>query len=74
MTEKIRPGACFLPFHWGRMASPLSAANNVTLAAVDPLSLEPELKACAVEVSLRPGYRAIGASKIIQKLTGVLKR
>ena len=74
VTEKIRPGACFMPFHWGRMAGPLSAANNVTLAAVDPLSLEPELKACAVEVSLRPGYRAIGASRLIQKLAGVLKR
>lgn len=74
VTEKIRPGACFMPFHWGRMAGPLSAANNVTLAAVDPLSLEPELKACAVEVSLRPGYSAIGASKLLQKLAGILKR
>ena len=48
VTDKIRPGTCFMPFHRGRMAGPLSAANNVTLAAVDPISLEPELKACAV--------------------------
>ncbi len=74
VTDKIRPGACFMPFHWGRMAGPLSAANNLTLAAVDPLSLEPELKACAVEVSLRPGYRAMGASKLFQKLAAFLKR
>ncbi len=74
VTEKIRPGACFMPFHWGRMAGPLRAANNVTLAAVDPVSLEPELKACAVEVILRPGYRALGALKLIQKLAGFFKR
>lgn len=74
VTHKIRPGTCFMPFHWGRMADPLSAANNVTLAAVDPISLEPELKACAVEVSLRPGYRALGASRLIKNVAGLLKR
>ena len=74
VTDKIRPGACFMPFHWGRMAGRHSAANNVTLAAVDPISLEPELKACAVEVSLRPGYRALGASRLIKNVAGLLKR
>ncbi len=74
VTEKIREGACFMPFHWGRLAGPYSAANNVTLAAVDPISKEPELKACAVEVRLRPGYEAIRSSKLFQRLAGALKR
>ena len=73
VTDKIRKGACFMPFHWGRMAGPLKAANNVTLAAVDPLSKEPELKACAVEVRLRPGYEAIRTSKFFQRLAETVK-
>ncbi len=74
VTESIREGACFMPFHWGRMAGPFSAANNVTVGAVDPVSKEPELKACAVEVRLRPGYEAIQASKLFQRLAKVVKR
>ena len=74
VTESIREGACFMPFHWGRLAGRYSAANNVTVAAVDPISKEPELKACAVEVRLRPGYEAIQASKPFQRLAKVVKR
>ena len=59
VIESIREGACFMPFHWGRLAGRFSAANNVTVAAVDPISKEPELKACAVEVRLRPGYEGV---------------
>ena len=74
VTEKIREGACFMPFHWGRLAGPYSAANNVTLAEVDPVSKEPELKACAVEVRLRPGYEAIRASRLFQRIAKAVKR
>ena len=68
VTDKIREGACFMPFHWGRMTDKLQAANNITLSAVDPLSKEPELKACAVEVRLRPVYKAIRSTKLFQRL------
>ncbi|HXF65004.1 MAG TPA: nitrate reductase [Caldilineaceae bacterium] len=50
VSTKIRPGTCFMPFHWGRTAGQDKAANNVTIGAVDPVSREPELKACAVRV------------------------
>jgi anaerobic selenocysteine-containing dehydrogenase len=50
--ETIREGTCFLPFHWGRQWGFYKAANNLTLSARDPLSGQPELKACAVR--LRP--------------------
>src|SRR5439155_26121389 len=48
--ETIREGTCFLPFHWGRQWGFYKAANNLTLSARDPLSRQPELKACAVRL------------------------
>lgn len=50
VTEEIRPGVCFMPFHWGRQYGFYKAANNLTLSARDPVSRQPELKACAVRV------------------------
>jgi ferredoxin-nitrate reductase len=50
VTEEITRGACFLPFHWGRDHGFFKAANNLTITARDPLSHQPELKACAVRV------------------------
>jgi ferredoxin-nitrate reductase len=50
VTEEIRPGSCFMPFHWGRRHGFYKAANNLTLVARDPVSRQPELKACAVRV------------------------
>jgi ferredoxin-nitrate reductase len=57
VSETIREGSCFLPFHWGRQFGFYKAANNLTLGARDPLSHQPELKACAVRI------RALGASR-----------
>lgn len=46
-----RPGVVFLPMHWGKqLGSDLNRANNVTSGALDPLSKEPDLKFCAVQV------------------------
>lgn len=50
VTDEIRLGTCFLPFHWGRDQGFFKAANNLTINARDPLSRQPELKACAVRV------------------------
>jgi ferredoxin-nitrate reductase len=50
VTEEITRGTCFLPFHWGREYGFFKAANNLTVMARDPLSRQPELKACAVRV------------------------
>jgi len=50
VTSAIREGTCFLPFHWGRRLGFYKSANNLTLAARDPLSHQPELKACAVRL------------------------
>jgi len=50
VSETIREGVCFLPFHWGRQFGFYKSANNLTLSARDPVSGQPELKACAVRL------------------------
>jgi anaerobic selenocysteine-containing dehydrogenase len=50
VTATVRAGTCFLPFHWGRRLGFYKSANNLTLSARDPLSQQPELKACAVRL------------------------
>jgi anaerobic selenocysteine-containing dehydrogenase len=50
VSSAIREGMCFLPFHWGRRLGFYKSANNLTLSARDPLSRQPELKACAVRL------------------------
>jgi ferredoxin-nitrate reductase len=50
VTAEIRTGTCFMPFHWGRRFGFYKAANNLTIMARDPVSRQPELKACAVRV------------------------
>jgi anaerobic selenocysteine-containing dehydrogenase len=47
ITNRLRQGMVFMPFHWG---DDRQAANNLTHEAFDPLSKEPELKACAVRI------------------------
>ncbi|HYE89572.1 MAG TPA: nitrate reductase [Terriglobales bacterium] len=54
VTESIRSGTCFLPFHWGRRLGFWKSANNLTLSVRDPRSAQPELKACAVRVRRLP--------------------
>ena len=56
VTEEIPRGVCFLPFHWGREYGFFKAANNLTISARDPLSHQPELKACAVRVRKGPDF------------------
>jgi anaerobic selenocysteine-containing dehydrogenase len=50
VTSAIRAGVVFVPFHWGRRLGFYKSANNLTLGARDPLSRQPELKACAARV------------------------
>ncbi|WP_040722336.1 bifunctional nitrate reductase/sulfite reductase flavoprotein subunit alpha [Nocardia veterana] len=48
ITDRVRPGACFAPFHWNDEQGEYLTINAVTNDAVDPDSLQPEFKACAV--------------------------
>ncbi|GAC1408032.1 MAG: bifunctional nitrate reductase/sulfite reductase flavoprotein subunit alpha [Mycobacterium sp.] len=52
VTDRVRPGNCFAPFHWNDDHGEYLTINALTNDAVDPDSLQPEFKVCAV--SLRP--------------------
>ncbi|WP_407660858.1 molybdopterin-dependent oxidoreductase [Kitasatospora paracochleata] len=52
VTDRVRPGNCFAPFHWNDLFGEYLSINAVTSDAVDPVSYQPEFKACAV--ALRP--------------------
>ncbi len=54
VTERIRPGVTFIPFHYKE-----AAANLLTNDALDPVSKIPEAKVCAVNVTKKSsGTRA----------------
>ncbi len=51
ITDRIRHGCCFAPFHWNDMFGENLAINAATSEAVDPISKQPEFKFCAVRLS-----------------------
>ncbi|MEE1751916.1 bifunctional nitrate reductase/sulfite reductase flavoprotein subunit alpha [Streptomyces sp. SP18CS02] len=51
VTDRVRPGNCFAPFHWNDLFGEYLSVNAVTNDAVDPLSFQPELKVCAVSLT-----------------------
>ncbi len=51
VTDRVQPGNCFTPFHWNDVFGEDLAINAVTNDAVDPVSLQPEFKFCAVALS-----------------------
>ncbi|MFJ9948460.1 molybdopterin-dependent oxidoreductase [Kitasatospora sp. NPDC091207] len=54
VTDRVRPGNCFAPFHWNDLFGEYLGINAVTNDAVDPISFQPELKACAVALRVVP--------------------
>lgn len=48
VTDRVRPGNCFAPFHWNDLFGEYLSINAVTSDAVDPISFQPGFKACAV--------------------------
>src|SRR6185312_9773671 len=52
VTDRVRPGDTWVPFHWNDEHGEHLTVNALTNDAVDPDSLQPEFKVCAV--SLRP--------------------
>ncbi|MFH0516242.1 molybdopterin-dependent oxidoreductase [Streptomyces sp. M41] len=50
VTDRVRPGCCFAPFHWNDLFGEYLSVNAVTSDAVDPISFQPEFKVCAVSL------------------------
>jgi len=51
VVRTIRPDTIFIPYHWGGPKS----ANQLTIAAQDPISKIPEYKACAARLRKTSG-------------------
>jgi ferredoxin-nitrate reductase len=51
VTKAIAPGTVFVPMHWGALWANNAEANALTHAAACPDSKQPELKACAVQLT-----------------------
>lgn len=47
ITEHIRPGVVYIPFHWAE-----APANALTNNALDPVTKTPEYKVCAVKIEV----------------------
>lgn len=50
ISQRVGAGQCFAPFHWNDRFGPDMAVNAVTSDDVDPLSLQPGFKLCAVKL------------------------
>lgn len=50
ITTAIASGTLFVPIHWGALWADQADANTMTHTASCPDSLQPELKACAVQL------------------------
>ncbi len=50
VTRGIAPGTVFVPMHWGALWADQAEVNALTHAEFCPDSLQPELKACAVQL------------------------
>ena len=51
ITKAIVPGTVFVPMHWGELWTDNGEANSLTHPESCPISLQPELKACAVSLT-----------------------
>ncbi|QCI11220.1 reductase [Pseudomonas putida] len=57
LSTRVMPGNCFAPIHWNDVFGEQLAINAVTCDAVDPLSLQPAFKHCAVALERVAGER-----------------
>lgn len=51
VTDRVRAGNCFAPFHWNDVYGEDLSINAVTSDAIDPISQQPEFKFCAVSLA-----------------------
>ncbi|MBF8795315.1 bifunctional nitrate reductase/sulfite reductase flavoprotein subunit alpha [Pseudomonas monteilii] len=57
ISDRVQAGNCFAPFHWNDVFGEQLAINAVTCDAVDPTSLQPAYKHCAVALERVGGAR-----------------
>jgi assimilatory nitrate reductase catalytic subunit len=82
--DSVRLGQAFMPMHWGAQFMRGVGVNGVTVAAFDPYSKQPELKAAAIEVTraelpyrvvaMRRFRDAAQAARLVEALKPVLRQ
>ncbi|MFC1411401.1 molybdopterin-dependent oxidoreductase [Streptacidiphilus sp. N1-12] len=73
ITDRVRPGNCFAPFHWNDLFGEYLSVNAVTSDAVDPISFQPGFKFCAVSLTrVAAPVQAVTASGPAAELGGLL--
>ena len=65
ITDRVRPGNCFAPFHWNDLYGEYLSVNAVTSDAVDPVSFQPEFKFCAVTLTRVPAVATEEARAVV---------
>ena len=60
VVKTIRPDTIFIPYHWAGEQS----ANQLTIAAQDPVSKIPAYKVCAARVQKAVSQAAVRASHV----------
>jgi len=70
VSDRVRPGDCFAPFHWNDEQGEYLTINAVTNDAVDPESLQPEFKQCAVSLRRVAPLPRTGAGESGQSSAG----
>ena len=67
VTKAIAPGTVFVPMHWGALWADKAEANALTHPECCPDSLQPELKACAVQL-VPISAEAVAANQLPQSI------
>jgi len=63
LSDGVRPGMVFVPFHWGDLYGEGNAANYLTISAIGRVAKQPELKFCAVSLEKVPVPRGVDAPR-----------
>ncbi|HEY9837379.1 MAG TPA: molybdopterin dinucleotide binding domain-containing protein, partial [Vampirovibrionales bacterium] len=67
VTQAIAPGTVFVPMHWGALWGDQTEANALTHPEACPSSLQPELKACAVQLIPLPEDGTLTETETIEQ-------
>jgi ferredoxin-nitrate reductase len=72
VTKAIAPGTVFVPMHWGALWADNAEANALTHPEACPDSLQPELKACAVQILPVPLEPIVGNDLLQSSKSSIL--
>lgn len=72
ISDRVPQDVCFAPFHWNDAFGPDLAVNALTSDRVDPISLQPGFKLCAVSLTRVPAPAIAAASDPVTQLSAYI--